>query len=290
MNGFFNRLHPWTQVCYFALVLIVTMLCRHPVVLGLSFLMGAALSLHLGGTRAVRTNLVVTLPVLVLTALMNPLFSHEGATILRWLPWGNPLPLESLVYGGVSALMLGASVCWFYSFGLVFTTDRLMCVLGSALPSLSMVLAMTLRFVPLFIRRFKVTWQAQKALGGTTNTIKLAGTVLSCTLGWALENAGTAAGSMRCRGCGLPGRTAYSSFRFTRRDLIFSAAAALGGLLIAVSGLMGGLSFRYYPVISGDLSSPAAWLGWVGCAILCLCPLGADILEERRWKSLRSAT
>lgn len=293
MMSFFDRLHPWTQLCYFAGVLAVTMLCRHPVVLGLSLTMGLALSLHLGGARAVRTNLAVTLPVLVLTALMNPLFSHQGATIIRWLPWGNPLTLESMIYGGISALALGASVCWFYCFGLIFTTDRLMCVLGSALPSLSMVLTMTLRFVPLFIRRFKVTWQAQRSLmglkKGSIAKLKLACIALSCTLGWALENSGAAAGSMRCRGCGLPGRTAYSSFRFTHRDLSFAAVAVLGGLLLAASGLLGGLSFRCYPVISGNLGSPASWLGSLGCLILCLCPLGADILENRKWRSLKSA-
>lgn len=39
------------------------------------------------------------LALFAVTAAVNPAFSHEGRTILRYLPSGNPLTLESILYG-----------------------------------------------------------------------------------------------------------------------------------------------------------------------------------------------
>ena len=40
----------------------------------------------------------------------NPAFDHEGATLLAYLPSGNPLTLESIAYGVAAAVMHGAAV------------------------------------------------------------------------------------------------------------------------------------------------------------------------------------
>ncbi len=45
---------------------------------------------------------------------MNLAFNHEGATILAYLPSGNPLTLESIAYGFAAAAMLAAVVLWFF--------------------------------------------------------------------------------------------------------------------------------------------------------------------------------
>ena len=58
-------------------------------------------------------SLRVALPVLLLAALVNPAFNHAGVTILIYLPSGNPLTLESILYGrggGDHAVRRGAVV------------------------------------------------------------------------------------------------------------------------------------------------------------------------------------
>jgi energy-coupling factor transport system permease protein len=40
------------------------------------------------------------------TAWLNPLFNHAGVTLLFYLPGGNPVTLESMVYGLAAATML----------------------------------------------------------------------------------------------------------------------------------------------------------------------------------------
>ena len=43
-----------------------------------------------------RFQLCGLLPMLLLAAVVNPAFNHEGATLLTYLPSGNPLTLESM--------------------------------------------------------------------------------------------------------------------------------------------------------------------------------------------------
>ena len=80
---------------YFVLVIGMTMFLNHPVCLGISLVGALAYSIYLKGKKAVRFNLAYMLPLLVITALINPAFSHQGVTILAYLPSGNPLTLES---------------------------------------------------------------------------------------------------------------------------------------------------------------------------------------------------
>lgn len=64
-------------------------------------------SIYLKGRKTVKVFLIGMLPVCLLTMVMNPLFSHAGATMLFYMRNGNPVTLESIVYGLASGLMLG---------------------------------------------------------------------------------------------------------------------------------------------------------------------------------------
>lgn len=93
------------------------------------------------------------LPLMLLTAVLNPLFNHRGLTILCWLPGGNPLTLEAIAYGIAAAGMLAAAISWFYCLNRVFTTDKFVWLFGRIIPFLSLLVSMTLRFVPQFTAR-----------------------------------------------------------------------------------------------------------------------------------------
>ena len=85
-----------------------------------------------------------------LAALVNPAFNHEGATILTYLPSGNPLTMESMFYGVAAAVMLASVVLWFSSYNEVMTSDKFVYLFGRIIPALSLVLSMALRFIPKF--------------------------------------------------------------------------------------------------------------------------------------------
>ena len=74
------------------------------------------------------------LPLLVITALINPAFSHQGVTILTYLPSGNPLTLESILYGIYAAFLLITVIAWFSCFNAVMTSDKFMYLSGGDHP------------------------------------------------------------------------------------------------------------------------------------------------------------
>ena len=233
----FSSYHPAVAMLYFVLVIGMTMFLNHPVCLGISLVGALAYSIYLKGKKAVRFNLAYMLPLLVITALINPAFSHQGVTILAYLPSGNPLTLESILYGICAAFLLITVIAWFSCFNAVMTSDKFVYLFGRIIPALSLVLSMSLRFVPRFTAQIKVISNAQKCVGrdvGSGGLIKRAKQgikILSILVTWALENAIDTADSMKDRGYGLPGRTAFSIYRFDRRDkwaLLFCCCAAAG--------------------------------------------------------------
>ena len=91
----FSGYHPTINFLYFALVLLFSMCLMHPVYLAISLIGALTYDIYLKGRKAVRFAVMGLLPMAALAALVNPAFNHEGATILTYLPSGNPLTMES---------------------------------------------------------------------------------------------------------------------------------------------------------------------------------------------------
>lgn len=90
-NDAFSRCHPLVNFLYFALVLLGAMLLQHPVCQAISLIGAIACFCTLGGEKPGGFRLWYALALFTVTAAVNPAFSHEGRTILRYLPSGNPL-------------------------------------------------------------------------------------------------------------------------------------------------------------------------------------------------------
>lgn len=292
----FSSLHPVINFAYFGLVLAFTMFFMHPVCLAISFGCAVAYSVCLNGRKAVRTQLVFVLPMVLIAAVLSPAFDHEGATILTYLPSGNPLTLESILYGLAAAVMLAAVVTWFSCYSAVMTSDKFVYLFGRLIPALSLVLSMALRFVPRFKAQLHVVSEAQRCVGRNVSDgsilqrIRNAVTILSIMVTWALENAIETADSMRSRGYGLPGRTAFSIYRFDGRDRAVLAWLFVCGAHIACGWAAGGLYWRYYPTVKGAVLTPLTASFPLAYLALCLTPVILDRREGRLWKRSRSET
>ena len=118
-----SRYHPLVNFLFFALVLAFTMVLMHPVCLVLSTLGGGWYVARLLGGKGLRRHLLWLLPMALLAAALNPAFVHQGVTIPAYLPSGNPLTLESILYGLAAGAMLCAVVLWFVCFNAVITSD-----------------------------------------------------------------------------------------------------------------------------------------------------------------------
>jgi energy-coupling factor transport system permease protein len=279
---------------YFILVIVFAMVFIHPVCLVLSFVCAFSYTVYLNGRRALTFALVGMLPMLLTAALINPAFNHRGSTILSYLSSGNPLTLESLIYGAAAALMLVTVMSWFSCYHAVMTSDKFVYLCGRIIPALSLTLSMALRFVPRFRAQIKVIARAQACLwrgvshGGPLRRARHGFRILSIMVTWALENAIETADSMKSRGYGLPGRTAFSLYRFDRRDLRALLFLAAAGAYIVAGAAAGGLYFRYFPTLQG------AWAGGHTLSLfavylaLGMTPLVINIREDRMWKVIAS--
>jgi energy-coupling factor transport system ATP-binding protein len=157
------------------------------------------------------------------TALINPAFNHRGASVWFYLKNGNPVTLESIAYGFAAASAFVAVILWFSCFLAVVGSDKLVYLFGRLSPALALLFTMALRMVPRFFEQLAEVRRARALLGnGAAKGIKAraaeAAAVMSALASWSIEGSIVTADAMRARGYGLPGRTAYSPFVFTRRD------------------------------------------------------------------------
>jgi energy-coupling factor transport system permease protein len=291
----FSGYHPIITMLYFVQVITYSMLFMHPVCLFISFLCAFSYSVKLNGGKALRFALVFMLPMLILAALINPAFSHRGVTILTYLPTGNPLTLESIVYGIAAAFMLITVISWFSCYNAIMTSDKFVYLFGRIIPALSLILSMALRLVPRFRAQISVIANAQKCIGrdvGTGSLLKRAKhgiKILSIMVTWALENAIETADSMKSRGYGLPGRTAFSIFRFDRRDRKALIFLLLCGICVIIGAAFGELKFSYYPMIIGSWT-PYSFGLFAVYAALCAAPLAIDVHDDAKWQALTVET
>ena len=103
-------------------------------------------------------------PLFLLVAVTNPLFSHNGVTPLFFLN-GNPVTLEALLYGFALAVAVVGVLLWCKGYSEVMTGDKFLYLFGSVIPRLALVLSMALRFVPQFRRQMRRVRCAQKTMG-----------------------------------------------------------------------------------------------------------------------------
>ena len=292
MNEFKNY-HPAVNFMYFTAVIIFSMVFAHPICLVIALLSAFSYSIILGRKRAARLGFLCFIPMILVSALVNPMFSHGGVTILCYLPSGNPLTLESILYGAAAGAMLVTIICWFSCYSKVMTSDKFIYLFGRVIPALSLVLSMVLRFAPRFMTQLKTVAGAQKCIGRDVsqgNIIKRAKngiTIISIMITWALENSIETADSMKSRGYGLPGRSAFAIFTFENRDkAAIMYILALAAYLI-VGTVRDGMYFAYFPYVqyAGGAYTVSLFMAYL---LLCTMPMAIEFWEVRKWNAIKS--
>ena len=290
----FGSCHPIVNFLYFGIILGFSMISMHPVCLIISAISACAYYITLKGAKASRLLLRAVLPLFLLTVIINPAFSHEGETTLMYLSTGNPLTLETIIYGVSAGIMMTAILIWFACFTETVTSDKFVYLFGRIIPALSLILSMTLRFVPRFKAQFDTVRDVQKMLGRDTSNGKLTARIrnavacFSIVITWSLENAIETSDSMKSRGYGTKKRTAYSIYRWDDRDKTLLTFLIFAGLFLLSAGLAGKLFWRYFPNIRGVLTGTMTILSELVFLALCFLPVMLNKKEERIWSSLQS--
>lgn len=284
----FGNYHPAALMIYFLSVLLVTMFVSNPVLQILAMLGGILFCLMLQKKSEIGGNIGFYVPMFLLVAATNPLFSHNGVTPLFFLN-GNPVTLEALIYGIAIAVMVTGVMMWCKCYSQIMTSDKFLYLFGRVIPKLSLILSMALRFIPMFKRQMHKVNRAQKAMGlysskSFTDKIRSAMRVFMAMISWALENSMETSASMKARGYGMKGRTNFSLFRFYTGDGILLAVCIIL-LGITVSGTAAGETvFYYYPRISELNLSPCAVTVYTSFGILSFLPFIIEVKESLVWK------
>jgi energy-coupling factor transport system permease protein len=286
-----ERLHPAVWMTYYLLVLAVAMFYWNPLLQSFALLGGMLYFAAIAGGRAFLSEFSFTLPLAVLVAITNPLFSHAGATPLFFMN-GNPVTLEAVLYGILLAGMILSVLYWCKCLSMVMTTDRLLTLFGGFLPKLALTFSMTLRFFPRLFRQMKAMEAAGKTSGllaGDSFFDRLRGRMkmLPALIGWSLERAMETSASMKARGYGLPGRTNAVKRSMRGEDILFLAVVLLLGGLTLLSGILGGLNFWFYPRISPLPTGGISLMGYSSYGLLCFLPVFLEWKEWYQWHLLR---
>ena len=284
-HGAFDSAHPSVPVAYFCGMAGLTMLCMHPVLVCVSLAGAVLFSALARGRRATLRGLRWQLPMMLVIAAANPLFSASGSTCLLRVG-AMSIYLESVCYGACAAAMLAASVTWLECAAAVVTQDRLLALASNRLPVVALMVSMAARLVPTLVRRGREVMDVERVVTGSRpdgwrERVADAGRVSGALVGWSLSDSLDSADSMRARGWGASERrTSYQPWAFRASD-----AHALVGVvtLVATCGLLAWVAcsqFRFYPT----MSVLVPWWGYIPYAICALLPSALQLREALAWR------
>lgn len=295
----FDTYHPLVAATYLIAVLAFTMGAFHPLFV-IPSLVGALLySTLLRGLGETGRSLAWQLPLVLAIALVNPLFSQSGSTVL--FTWGemHAYYLESLCYGACMGMMLVAVMVWFSNLSHILTIDKLMQLTGSVAPTLGLMITMVLRLVPRFVRRGTAIGTVQAActaagLGTegrapSRNPVRRKAAQLqesmrgvSVLMGWGMEDSLDTAEAMRARGWGATAkRTTYRRSGFRLEDAVVLGLLAA---LVAVSAWCAMTAcgcFSFYPKMTWV--NPL-WWGYFPYVALLMVPAFLWLRECVAWR------
>ena len=93
MHDSFSTFHPIINFVYFTAVILFSMFFMHPIFQGIALVSAFIYSVSIKGKEGLKFNIIYLLPMLFFMAILNPVFNHEGVTILFYLKSGNPIKI-----------------------------------------------------------------------------------------------------------------------------------------------------------------------------------------------------
>lgn len=307
----FDRYHPAVALIYCGVLLAFSTAAMHPVYLLATFAGLVAYNAVLRGARVALSGMLWQAPLVLILAIANPLFVSAGSTELFRIGLHVVYP-EALCYGLCQGLMLVNVLLAFSIAARVVSSDKVLCVLGNATPTLALMISITMRLVPQFVRRGKAIADTQKACtaaasarsactssasscsagvrpdandvsrsakprrAALANSLRLSTVLMS----WGMEDSLETADAMRARGWGAATkRTTYQRYRFRKTDAFACVFIAVLTVAAAASAAAACGEFKFYPRIAGF----APWFSYIPYVLLVALPTILEAKERRTW-------
>lgn len=310
----FDLLHPAVALIYFTVLLVLAMTAMHPVYLALALAGSFACRASMDGLRDALGTLRWQIPVILVIAVANCIFVSSGTTELFRI--GNrAFYAEALFYGFCSGMMLSCVLLVFANASRVLTSDKVLAVLGRAVPTIALMVTMAMRLVPQFARRGKEIAAASQACTAAAGAPGMGGEgagedgrrdgdkrgkngkrlsqgqrrqrvgeslrLVTVLMGWGMEDALETSDAMRARGWGAAEkRTSYQRSRFRATDGAACAVIAVLAVSSAAAAWTACSQLSFYPRVSGI----APWWSYAPFALFVFLPsiLELFVREEDR--------
>ena len=168
------------------------------------------------------------IPMSIIIIILNPLISHIGTTHIHIIE-GFFITLEALMYGILMSLSLLIILLLFASYNKAVNYQEMLYLFSKRFPNISIVIIMSLRFIPLVSYRLKEVNKIYKFNQDQENIenkeskiekIKKTANLLAVVVSWSLEESMVTAKSMKARGYGIKERTSYLSYKFHQIDYL----------------------------------------------------------------------
>lgn len=282
----FSEYNPLTILVHFMSVIIIAMFIQNPIILLIALFSSIMLYAVSFRKTPIKT-LMLWITLFVLISIINPIFSHKGETVLLFIN-GKAITLEALLYGINNGLMILAVMIEFLVFSEIMTSDKIMYIFGKFSPRLSLLISMSLRYIPLYRQRAGIISNAQKTMGlykdnNIVDNVKGGLRVTSSLITWSLETSVDTADSFSARGGDLKHRTHFSLFRFRKADAVLTAISLVLFSTVIIVQAMGILAVDYYS--AGKLFekislSPIAIIAYCAYLILSIIPFSLEALAR----------
>lgn len=240
-----SKIHVVTAALLGLSLLIITFLCKNPIILMIIFSFCIFTMIYSGNIKKLKMGLKYFIPFSILAIVVNMIFVSQGNIILFYL-FGEKFTLEALIYGVILSLKLLVVIYLFAITSIIIDSDMAASYFSSKIPKSTLTIMISLKIFPNMKNRIAnlkeiysirgVDFESKKLIEKVKSNIP----VLSVLLEDSLEGAFDIGEAAYVRGFLSGERSVYDKPKIEKKDyllIIASIATLLFYLLIKTSGV-----------------------------------------------------
>ncbi|MFR1709244.1 MAG: energy-coupling factor transporter transmembrane component T [Clostridium sp.] len=248
----FKNLNPYINLAYFIISIALLYSSENPIIVGIFLIITLVINLKFC-TQNFSQYIKIFLLMSLLVVLINPLVSHRGLTIIFYIGY-TPITLEATIYGVIAGIKLFSLLLLGNYFNAIMDYERLSYVLLPLGNNLSLIISLSVKFIPEYLDKIKNIKDTQKTKGisidegSKVERAKGISHILNAFFFITLEQGITTIKSIKSRGYLNRDKRKKKAIRLKNIDYIFGGVC---GLCIALILLLKE-SYRYeiYPKVA----------------------------------------
>lgn len=278
----FKNLNPYLNLVYFIFSIVLLYSSENPIIVGLFLIIILVINLKFC-TQNFSQYIKIFLLMSLLVVLINPLVSHRGLTIMFYIGY-TPITLESILYGVIGGIKLFSLLLLGNYFNATMDYERLSYVLSPLGNNLSLIISLSVKFIPEYLEKIKNIKDTQKTKGinieegSRVERAKGISHILNAFFFITLEQGITTIKAIKSRGYLNRDKRKKKTIRLKNIDYIFSGVC---GLCIAVILILKE-SYRYeiYPKVAPITINIGSIIAIIAHAIFLSMPILLYLWEE----------